>query len=141
MMMRLLQRSGSQLVYDEVLPADASNPLGYFELSRVKTHKNITDELYDLCEEKTVKVLNAWLPNFLRNSSRKFFVYYMLRAPRDVIASHRRWRIAHKMEIEYTNETELMQTFAHLMNRIQSPNVVIKFVPLTEASLCLQAKT
>lgn len=141
LMMQLLRKSGTELVYDDVLPADSSNPQGYFEWQPIKTTGHIRHELYDSLEGKAVKVLNTWLLNFLHHGDgRQFRIYYMLRPLNDVLESHRKVRDLHNLEREdgVTIENMLL-AFCLIVNRVLTmSNVKLEFVTFREAVNVIQ---
>lgn len=134
-MMQVLYKRGYTLFYDSVLPPDMSNPWGYFESQKVKTYGKIPAHLFDLLEDKAVKVTNRWLLHFLRQGqSHQFSIFYMLRPWYDVIESHKKWRQNHNRELEEITPEVLTRVFATIVNQVlPMRNVKLRFVTFKEA--------
>jgi hypothetical protein len=86
MLMRMLAAGGIELVVDGARPADTDNPLGYFELERVKRLDRDPDRSWLRgARGKALKVVSPLLRHLPREQ--RYRVVLMLRSLDEVIAS------------------------------------------------------
>jgi hypothetical protein len=89
MLMRMLAAGGIELLADDERPADADNPLGYFELERTRRLERETDRSWLRAGRgRAIKVVSPLLCHLPRDN--RYRVLLVLRALDEVIASQNR---------------------------------------------------
>ena len=88
MMMKMLAEGGLEAVTDDERPADADNPLGYFEYEPVKKLAEGNTGWLDSVHGKVVKVVSVLLEHLPSNHHYK--VIFMERPLEEILASQRK---------------------------------------------------
>ncbi len=89
LMMQMLAAGGLEPMRDDLRPADADNPQGYFEWQEIKQlPKN--PRLIEKAHGRVTKVISMLLPSLPR--AHRFKVIFMMRPLEDVVASQERMR-------------------------------------------------
>ncbi|KAA3617743.1 MAG: sulfotransferase family protein [Calditrichaeota bacterium] len=84
MMMKVLQKGGMTLVYDDLRVADNDNPNGYFEYAKVKNLKEDNSWLFD-AQGQAIKILFNFL--YFLPQKYKFKIIFMQRNMQEILAS------------------------------------------------------
>jgi hypothetical protein len=117
MLMRMLQAGGIELLADQERPADPDNPLGYFELERVRRLGRETDRrwLRD-ARGRAIKVVSPLL-RFLPRDNR-YRVLLVLRALDEVIASQNRM-LERRGEPNPLDDVRTLELYAHHLDDVR----------------------
>ena len=117
MLMRMLAAGGVELVVDGARPADTDNPLGYFELERVKRIDRDPDKrwLY-AARGKALKVVSPLLRHLPRGH--RYRVVLVLRALEEVIASQRQM-LARRGEPDPGDDARSLELYTHHLDDVR----------------------
>ena len=114
MAMAMLSAGGLEVVEDGIRTADESNPLGYFELERVKELDKAADKTWLAgARGKAIKIVSVLLPHL--PGTNNYQVIFMHRALDEVIASQNRMLNARREPAgRLDDEAVAMRYRAHL---------------------------
>ncbi len=132
MMMQMLKAGGMEVLSDDSVQADESNPLGYFEFEPVKNSR-VDNSWMENADGKAVKVIAQLLPKLKMNYNLK--VVFMERNINEVIISQNRM-IATKSgnkKKEETFDMRLANTFVRQIEEVkdwmdQKMNIEVLYV-------------
>jgi hypothetical protein len=109
MMMRMLQAGGMEVLTDNIRPPNEDNPMGYFEIEKVKRLQEGDFGWLTEAEGKVVKVISALLEHL--PDQYKYKVIFMRRDIHEVLASQKQMMIRRNEPVNNINDDELGQVF------------------------------
>lgn len=118
MMMQMLEAGGLEIVSDGVRTADESNPLGYYELERVKDLESVSDWSWlGQARGRAVKVI-AYLVRYLP-SDFNYKVVFMHRTLDEVLASQTKM-LTRRGEADDSDDARLRELYVDHLARTRS---------------------
>jgi hypothetical protein len=119
MLMKMLEAGGVELVTDRIRQPDEDNPLGYFELEKVKElDKSGGKDWIADCRGKAVKVI-SWLLKDLP-AGHAYKVIFMRRRLDEVIASQNKMLDRRGEPVDPANDARMMEAFAGHLAKIDA---------------------
>lgn len=109
MMMRMLEAGGMAVVVDNLRPADADNPYGYYEFERVKQLKDDASFL-DHAHGKALKAVFTLLYDLPQD--RTYDIIFMQRKMTEVLRSQRTMLHRHGKDSQPIDDEKMGQLFA-----------------------------
>ena len=118
MAMRMLQAGGMPLVVDGVRAADEDNPVGYFEVERVKDLGRETDRTWlRAARGKAIKVVSSLIEHLPEDNN--YAVLFLNRNLREVLASQAKM-LARRGETSATSDERLLELFQAHLGRVKA---------------------
>jgi sulfotransferase family protein len=137
MMMRALEAAGLPILSDGLRAADQDNPVGYFELERVK--KLETDKAWvPEARGKVVKVISQLLRHL--PADERYRVICMRRAMPEILASQREMLIRRGQPADSSTDARMAEVFERHLRRTEEwlrgqPNFEVLYVDSNVAML------
>ena len=118
MAMRMLQAGGVPLVVDGERAADEDNPVGYFEVERVKDLGSETDRTWlRAARGKAIKVVSSLIEHLPEDNN--YAVLFLNRNLHEVLASQAKM-LARRGETSATSDERLLELFQAHLGRVKA---------------------
>jgi len=135
MMMKILDAGGVPIVTDEIRVADEDNPVGYFELERVKKLKDGDTNWLKDAQGKAVKVISSLLEYMPKEFHYK--VIFMRRKLPEILSSQRQMLIRRDEDLNKVDDDKLAEMYQEHLKRTRvwlanQKNIEVIFVDYNE---------
>ncbi len=117
LMMQMLAAGGMEVLSDHERSADADNPLGYYELERVKQLREGDSEWLEEAQGKCVKVISALLDKLPPDFDYK--VIFLQRELAEVLASQKQMLIRRGEPTDKVSDEEMHRLYKGHLDRIR----------------------
>lgn len=118
MMMRMLEAGGMDILTDHFRVANDDNPLGYYELEKVRKLKNGETEWLQDANGKAVKVISAlleYLPEIF-----DYRIIFMRRNINEILASQKKMLINRGEPVNSIDDVEMAQIFQKHLHQVNN---------------------
>ena len=131
MMMKMLAAGGMHILTDNIRVSDEDNPLGYFELEKVKALKDGENEWLSEAQGKAVKIISALLQHLPPQYQYK--IIFMRRDLDEILASQKQMLVRRGEPTDKIDDDTLGGLFQNHLLQIekwisQQPNIGVTYV-------------
>ena len=131
MMMKMLAAGGMHILTDNIRISDEDNPLGYFELEKVKALKDGENEWLSEAQGKAVKIISALLQHLPPQYQYK--IIFMRRDLDEILASQKQMLVRRGEAADKIDDDTLGGLFQKHLLQVekwisQQPNIRVTYV-------------